>query len=113
MSEINHYKGTLKKVNRFTGETLEEQCKRLLEDKKLLPYYNFYSGMLVVDLNYQYIVHDGILYEVDKKELGMDTDICIANRNLNGNIDFEVRFYNGSSSFGDAIEEALKNIEVK
>lgn len=46
MSETVHYKGKLTEVKRLDNETIEEQCKRLMEYKELPSYYDNYQEML-------------------------------------------------------------------
>lgn len=108
MSETVHYRGVLKKVERHEEETLEEQCKRLLENKELPSYLDSYEEYLV-DENYQQItIQNGIIYRVEKEEVNPDGDIFKASINDKGEIEFEVRYYNGGCGFDEAIEEAVK-----
>lgn len=113
MSETVHYKGILKEVKRYEGETLEEQCKRLMENKDLPSYYDTYEEYLL-DENYRKItIQNGIVYRVEKEEVDPYSDIFNARMNENGEIEFEVRYYNGGCGFDEAIEEAVKNIKLK
>lgn len=110
MSETVHYKGVLKQIERYEGEPLEEQCKRLLENKDLPSYFDSYAEYLI-DENYQKItIQNGIVYRVEKEEVDPDSDIFKASINDQGEIEYEVRYYNGGCGFDEAIEEALRSI---
>ena len=112
MSETEHYKGTLTKVKRLENESLEEQCKRLLEYRGLLD-YDSYEEMLLDEFYKEYYVYNGILYSIHKESINSDGDIFNADEGENGVINFEVRYYNDGCGFNEAIEEALENIEIK
>jgi hypothetical protein len=111
LSETVHYKGVLRKVERQEEETLEAQCKRLLGNKELPSYFDSYEEYLV-DENYQNItIQNGIVYQVEKEDVDPYSDIFRASISDNGEIEFEVRYYNGGCGFDEAIEDALKNIK--
>lgn len=113
MSETVYYKGILKPVDFLIGETLEERCKRIIGDVELEDYYDSYQEKLMNDYDYyqKYIIHNDILYFVEKKNVDPDEDIFKANRNVDGTVDFEVKYYNGGCSFDEAIEEAFENMK--
>jgi len=118
MSYYEHYRGTLTKVERLENESLEDQCKRLLEEKMLqeviLPeYYDSYAEMLIDEFYKEYYTYNGILYSMYRESIDSDGDIFNANEGENGTINFEVRYYNGGCGFNEAIEEAIKNINIK
>ena len=111
MSETVHYKGVLRKVERNEGETLEEQCKRLLESKELPSYYDTYQEYFV-DENYRRMtIQNGIIYRVEKEEVDPYSDIFRASINYKDEIEFEVKYYNGGCGFDEAIEDAIKSIK--
>jgi len=109
MSETIHYKGTLTKVERLENESLEEQCKRLLNGKELDDCYDTYKEMLLNEFYKQYYLYNDILYLVNKIELY--GDVFNASNGKNGEINFEIVYYNGGCSFNDAIERALNDIK--
>jgi hypothetical protein len=111
MSETVHYKGVLRKVERLEGETLEEQCKRLLEDKELPSYFDSYQEFLLDEYYNKMTIQNSIVYSVEKEDVDPDGDIFNASIEENGEIQFEVRYYNGGCGFDEAIEEAIKNIK--
>jgi hypothetical protein len=110
LSETVHYKGVLKEVERYPDENLSYQCKRLLDNRELPSYYDSYEEFLRDELYKEYIIHDDIVYKYEKEELDPESDIFEATRNINGDIEFEVLYYNGGCSFEEAIEEAMRNI---
>lgn len=111
MSDTVHYKGVLKPVEKLGGETLEEQCRRVLSGKELPSYFDSYQEYLL-DMNYmQMTIQDGILYAVERENVDPYTDIFNAQRQENGEIAFEVRYYNGGCGFDEAIEEAFTQLD--
>lgn len=111
MSETVHYKGVLRKTERFEGENLEEQCKRLLGNKELPSYFDNYEEWLLDNYYKTMTIQNGVIYEVEKIEVDADSDIFNATLKENGEVEFEVRYYNGGCGFDEAIEEAVKNID--
>jgi len=111
MSETVHYRGSLKEVTRLENESLEDQCKRLLANKDLPSYFDSYREMLLDESYKEYVVHDGKLYSVNREDVDPDGDIFLSGEGENGDINFEVRYYNGGCSFDEAIEAALKNMK--
>lgn len=109
MSETVYYKGILKPVDMLIGEGIEERCKRIIGNVELEDYYESYQEKLMDDYDYyeKYVIHNGILYSVEKQNFDPEESIFIANRNDDGTINFEVRYYNGGCSFDEAIDYAL------
>jgi hypothetical protein len=96
-------------LERFEDESLEDQCKRLLENKELPPYFDCYAEYLLDEHYQKYVIIDEIVYYVQKEDVDTESDIFKATKNPDGNFEFEVRYYNGGCGFEEAIEEALKN----
>jgi hypothetical protein len=111
VSETVHYKGTLTKVEKLENETLEEQCKMILENKELPKWFDSYVEFLFDECYKEYAIYENELYFVDKKSVDADTDMFISSKNEDGTINFEVKYYNGGCGFEEAIETALKNIK--
>lgn len=111
MSETVQYKGILKKVERLEGETLEEQCKRFLENKALPSYHDSYTEYLLDQYYQEMTIQKGILYRVEKERLDPEANMYNAHIQENGDIAFEVRYYNGGCGFDEAIENAMKKID--
>lgn len=109
MSEIKHYKGTLTKVEKLENETLEEQCKRILNYKDLESYYDSYQEMLIDENDEQYIIHKDTLYKVEERK-EIYNDIFNAEKIDDNKISFEVKYYNGGCGFSEAMDEALNKI---
>jgi hypothetical protein len=111
MSEIVHYRGTLEEVEKLENESLEEQCKRILDDTKSLSYHESYQEVLLDEFYKKYIIYDNTLYLVNKEEIEPSEDIFYSKGNEDGTINFEVRYYNGGCGFNEAMERALNNVE--
>lgn len=110
MSETVHYRGVLTEVERLENETLEDQCKRMLKNKTMSWSYDSYREMLQDEFYDKYIIHNDKIYSIDRKTIDVDEDIFHASKNINGTIDFEVKYYNGGCGFSEAIAEALKEV---
>lgn len=110
MSRVEHYSGTLKLVERLTDETIEDQCKRILKNVELED-YDSYEKMLLSETDDEYIVNQGVLYSVIRKELDPDESLFRISKGQNGEITFEVKYYNGGCSFDEALEYAFKAAE--
>lgn len=115
MSEMMHYTGKLQLVENNLNETLEEQCKRILEEHnyhELERYSNSWSEMLYDKLYEQYIIANEKLYKViENNYIDIDENIFIAHENTDKTIDYEVVYYNSGCSFSDAVKEALENMK--
>ncbi|WP_442637950.1 hypothetical protein [Rossellomorea marisflavi] len=111
MSETVHYKGVLKPLEKQLGESLEEQCRRVLGGKELPSYFDNYQEYML-DVHYKDMtIQDGILYAIERESVDPDADMFKAQRHENGEIAFEVRYYNGGCGFEEAIEEALSQLK--
>ncbi len=111
MSETVHYRGTLTIVERLENETLEDQCKRILDGKELDSYNDSYQEQLIDD-NYEvYFIRDNTLYSVEKKSIDYDEDIFQLSEGEDGKLNFEVKYYNGGCSFNEAMEYAFNGKE--
>lgn len=111
MSDMVHYKGTLTIVEKLEGETLEEQCKRILGSVELKKYCKSYVEMLLGESYRQYIIYQNDLYEVfNITDIDPHDSIFIAHKIDDKLINYEVRYYNGGCDFNEAIETALENM---
>ena len=54
------------------------------------------------------VLIDGYVYLAEYKDVYYD-DILRANRNDDGTVDFEIKYYNGGMGFREAIEESLSS----
>lgn len=108
MSETVHYRGILRKLERLKGESLEEQCKRLMNNKDLPSYYDTYQDYLAEDRYQDMTIQNGNVYRVEKEEINPYEDIFTSDIQENGDIKFEVRYYNGGCGFDEAIMKAIE-----
>lgn len=109
MSQQETRIGKVRLVEKLENETLEEQCKRLLNNIQLDKWCDTYEKMMY-DCD-DYAICNGNIYEVIKNECYDYSDIFISNKNTDGTISFTLSYYNGSCEFGEALEEAIKNME--
>jgi len=108
MSQNESYKGILFEVPKINNETLEEQCRRLLNNIDLKDYYHSYKEML--DYDTDYIIFNDMVYDYKSEELD-PYEHFIATKNDDGTINFSVAYYNGGCGFKEAIEYALKSMK--
>ena len=113
MNNLKHITGKLELIKKLENETLNEQCKRLVEEKygkhdldkaNYFGYIDvfmdgFYDSHIIVDNNIYKVLKTDSEYKTAEKFNIID--------NLDGTYDFDV-LYDGSYDFEDAIEEALK-----
>jgi len=113
MSETVYYKGKLKDVVRLDNETLEEQCKRIINCELDDDYYKTFKEMLLDEYYDKYVIYGDILYSiVEKISLDADGSIFNMSNDDDGTLNFEVRYYNGGCSFDEAIECAFERKEM-
>ena len=113
MSETVYYKGKLKDVVRLDNETLEEQCKRIINCELDDDYYKTFKEMLLDEYYDKYVIYGDILYSiVEKISLDADGSIFNMSNDDDGTLNFEVRYYNGGCSFDEAIEHAFERKEM-
>lgn len=110
MSEYVGYEGTLKLMQKLNGETLEEQCKRLVNDYGEIDmcYYDTYEDALLDEFYDEYYVHENNLYRVERDKY-CEQDIFRGEREGN-HIKFQVQYYDGGYSFNEALDRVMKNI---
>lgn len=117
MSETVHYKGKLKKIE---VEDIETFKKETVDNYfKTTPAPSWYKegeqeDFFDDDMREIYIVNNGNVYEIlSKDNIDNESDIFIANTNIDETIDYDVMYYNGGCGFSEAIEEALDRMEKK
>lgn len=122
MSEMKHYIGKLKEVYPDSKETFEEMCHRILlqeniigKDEIAVDYYHsewsevlegLLYGEYVVVVDDDYKKH--LLKISKKKEILSGSDVYYLHQNSSGEYEYEVVYYNGGTSFGDAINYAYE-----
>jgi len=104
MSQTEHHIGKLIP----TGQSVDHYVK----DCIIPSYYDDNEEYFNDEFQEKAFAINGIVYEVETKDVADDGDIAISKLNSDGSIDFQVKFYNGGCSFNEAIEDALKNKEV-
>lgn len=127
MSEMKHYVGKLKEVYSGSKETFEEMCHRILLKENVVGtdeivedyYYSEWSNVLQENLYDKYIVTVDKNYEKhlfmisEKREVHEGCDVYNMHKNINGEYEYEVIYYDGGTSFDDAINFAYYEMERK
>lgn len=114
MSETEYHYGTVNKYS--TNPDIESVCKEICKKEGWVldkSYYDSYQSV-VEDMGYdtmKYLIIDDFVWSVDDTEL--DESHFIGNKNKDGSISYNVGYYNGGCSFGEAIEEAIKDSQAK
>ena len=125
MSEIKHYVGKLKEVFPDPKEAFEEMCHRILLEENVVGtdeivedyYYSEWSNVLQENLYDKYIVTVDKNYEKhlfmisEKREVHEGCDVYNMHKNINGEYEYEVIYYDGGTSFDDAINFAYYEME--
>lgn len=127
MSEMKHYVGKLKEVYPGSKETFEEMCHRILLEGNVVGtdeivedyYYSEWSKVLQENLYDKYIVTVDKNYEKhlfmisEKREVHEGCDVYNMHKNINGEYEYEVIYYDGGTSFDDAINFAYYEMKRK
>lgn len=115
MSDMVHYKGKIRKVDKLPGESLEDVCERVARQHGFTSLSRWCDSWeeLVLDEAYEEcaVVDDELFLVENKKRVFNEQDVFHASKNQDGSLDFEVLYYNGGTSFNEAIERALHNME--
>lgn len=115
MSETKHHKGTLTPIKII--KDLEHTAFLILQDELRytmnMQYYSTYCEALD-DVGYDsFIVINDIIYRICNMDIDVADDIMNASINPDGSIDYEVKYYNGGCSFGEALEISINRIKTK
>ena len=116
MSETVIEKGKLTLIERLNNETLEEQCKRILNNKIDdfdLGWYKTYKEALLDEFYNDYYVHEDILYELDYYDLGFCEDIAEGEVKGDSSIDFLVSYHNGGTCLNEMLDVVMDKINKK
>ena len=111
MSETEHYTCKLVPIDLVDG-SLEKTMESILSKNGIDVDYQFDIDYglkeIFCDSFYnEYLIEEGILYQVTDKKSHEDEDVYEAHRNKDGTIDLHLKYYNGGCSFSEAAEEAL------
>lgn len=110
MSDTVHYKGHMVVVLPEEGDSLEDTCKRVMQNKELPIHEDSYEEWVYYEgLELGYTIVEGKVYKISYESVDPYLDVFNANISDDGNVNFEVKYYNGGCSFPEALEEALKN----
>lgn len=114
MSEQVYESGKLKLIRKKPNETLEEQCKRILEKYNKdteLDFYDSYVEMFNEEFYYDYVILDNNIYKVVELFNPELEDIYHLHDNKDGTMNFVLSYYNGRYSFNEAIEKAYERMK--
>lgn len=122
MSEMQHRKWILKKVEKLENETLEETCKRIFEEqldeedqhKFGMSSLSFKEFLLneCTDSFSGYYIYNNELYEIENiEDVYEDDDIFKAKFIDESTIEFEIQFYDWGLDWKTAIEYAIESLD--
>lgn len=111
MSETEHHTGKLIPVK--IEKSLEETCKQICEDAGFLldEFYTTWKENLRDNLYEEYFIYKDVLYRIESKEHPDDDYMVEASEYGDGTINFQIRFYNGSCGFDEALEDAMDKLD--
>jgi len=107
MSETEHVEGILTPVDTL-GKDLNDYCQDFMinDGVEVQPFYESYIEQFLEEYYKDYIILNGTLYSIDKKNIDPSDGLANAVFNYDGTIQFQVRFHNGGVSLPEMIEEA-------
>lgn len=118
MSDIVHYRGKLVEIKPRRSRTIQEIAKDLIDKHGIeeSDYWRKYHTDDYVHLlqseRFEYVSHDDKLYEIISKiKLDAEDDIIRVEKNVDGTLDFEMRYYNGGGSLQEAIGSGLTKLK--
>ena len=115
MSETVWYKGKLTEIKPTQTRTTEFTARKILvEDRGLekATYHETYLEALCDELYEEYYTYKGKLYKLTKESYEYDDDIIRASNNVDGTIEYELKYYNGGAGFGECMDEALDKLNA-
>lgn len=106
MSEQVTKRGVLRKLDVDTSNFPD-----MIETLKELGYVieSYYEEDQYIESN-EVVFVDSAIYVLEENEDIEESDIFEAHEDIEGGINFVLSYYNGSCSFNEAIEEALKRL---
>lgn len=114
MSESVVEIGKLKLVEKLKNETLEEQCKRILESRIegfiLKSYWEDYECALRDEFYDEYYVFNDNLYDLEYKTIEPYCDIAEGKIQKDGTIEFTTAYYNGGACLHEMLDEVMNKI---
>lgn len=112
MSETVHYRGKAIKI--ATEENCEKVASSILKerDREMVSYYCSALEYLcdIFDEEYFYYSPSETLFHITTEEMDADDEIIRANYNSSGDIEYELRYYNGGAGFSECLEEAMDKL---
>lgn len=116
MSETVHYKGTAIRVHQPNDKNLIQVAEDILKERniKIEDYYENAIECLCDELSDEYFFYPKhqYLYAITKEHHDPNDDIIEADVDENGEIQYELRYYNGGAGFSECLEEALDGLDL-
>jgi len=113
MSETVHLRGKAIKI--ATGEDCEGVASSILKErnKEISSYYDTALECLYDTFDEEYFYHSTseTLFHITTEEVDTDDEIIRANYNSSGDIEYELRYYNGGAGFSECLEEAMDKLD--
>jgi hypothetical protein len=120
MSDMEQHVGKLRKVQRNSGQSIEDWCREKCQDlgvPSMLPeLYDSWQETLKYHLDFYetYFFVNGEIWEAfDHTELDADSDLYQLTPNEDETLSFTMRFYNGGTNLSECIEAELKKLKNK
>lgn len=123
MSETEHIKGSLLPFCHYREyhEAMALAVYECASRKEYLGFIRFFEGVSTIDyegaaeefknLCYEeFYIYEDKVYKIVKEALNPYEDIFDAKKGVDGEIIFELKYYNGGCCMSEALEESLKKI---
>jgi len=118
MSRTEHIKGKMRPLPQAEGETVEDQCKKILErdypNVELdYPTKYDYKYQLIDEAYEKYVITEYTIYEIlEQKDIEDDDGYVTVTDNQDGTYEFDTRFYNGGTCLSEMLEMGLKKMDT-
>lgn len=115
MSYTETHFGKCELLFKGTPEEIETFCKKKAASLSLYlnDVYENYTELIIEQLYDDWCFIKDKIYVIKEDNSFSDGDIFKATKNTNGEIEYVLQYYNSRCSFGEALEEALENMENK
>ena len=114
MSETVHYKGIATKVYQENGKTVLETAEDLLKQRNIVmaDYYANAIECLCSIFSYEFFFYPGTqsLYALTCEGFKEEDEIAKAKEIGQDTFEYELRFYNGGTSFDECLTEAFDKL---
>jgi len=111
MSGREHIRGKLTPVFVGNTESFAEMTIKSMGGKLDSKFYSTWLEQFKEVTYGEYFVDGDTIYLIEKEAVDADDDISIARRKINGDVFFNLRYHNGTTSLNEALKGSLEKIK--